>query len=44
MKIKKNEFMTMSVYVLGTNADKQSNMEYKFELIDGFIFTKIKNG
>ena len=43
MKIKKNEFMTMSVYVLGTNADKQSNMEYKFELIDGFIFTKIKD-
>ncbi len=43
MKIKKNEFMTMSVYVLGINAEKQNNIEYKFELIDGFIFTKIKD-
>ena len=43
MNLKKTDFMTMNVYVLGINADKQNNLEYKFDLIDGYIFTKIKD-
>ena len=28
---------------MGTESDIKNNIKYKFELIDGFIFTKIKN-
>ena len=43
MKLEKDKNMTMSIYVLGTESDIKNNIKYKFELIDGFIFTKIKN-
>ena len=43
MKLENDKKMTMSVYVLGVESDIKNNIKYKFELIDGFIFTKIKN-
>ena len=43
MKLEKDKKMTISIYVLGTEYDIKNNVKYKFELIDGFIFTKIKD-
>ena len=43
MNLTHDEKMTMSVYILGNKFDIENNVKYKFVLIDGFIFTKIKN-
>ena len=43
IKIIKGKSFILKVYILGCKEEEENNTKYKFNLTDGFIFTKIKN-